>query len=222
MASFGLTPGEEVVSGVIRYDAVNEEVLMTTKDKLDGVKTAAAGTAASADNLTRKAQGQDIAFRALSSTLILANSGLNRMGLLSDSTANSINTLIGVVQLLRVAQTAYKAAVDSETASNWANAVSRAAAWVAANPIFGAIVVGAIAAAVVAISALKVSGKLAEGGIVTSPGLFQIAEGGRSEAVIPLGTPEADRMLGGGGRTVNVTLIGDPRSWDRELRELLG
>lgn len=59
--------------------------------------------------------------------------------------------------------------------------------------------------------------RLAEGGIVTSPTLAMIAEGGESEAVIPLS------KLGnlGGGVTINVSGALDPSAVARQIRQLL-
>jgi hypothetical protein len=59
--------------------------------------------------------------------------------------------------------------------------------------------------------------RLAEGGIVTSPTLAMIAEGGESEAVIPLS------KLGnlGGGITINVSGALDPSAVARQIRQLL-
>jgi hypothetical protein len=59
--------------------------------------------------------------------------------------------------------------------------------------------------------------RLAEGGIVTSPTLAMIGEGGESEAVIPLS------KLGnlGGGITINVSGALDPSAVARQIRQLL-
>ena len=59
--------------------------------------------------------------------------------------------------------------------------------------------------------------RLSEGGIVTSPTLAMIAEGGESEAVIPLS------KLGnlGGGITINVSGALDPSAVARQIRQLL-
>ena len=57
--------------------------------------------------------------------------------------------------------------------------------------------------------------KLAEGGIVMpTPGGTQatIGEAGRAEAVIPLGTPQANEMLGGGGNTRVIILDSDGKT----------
>lgn len=59
--------------------------------------------------------------------------------------------------------------------------------------------------------------RLADGGIVTSPTLAMIGEGGESEAVIPLS------KLGniGGGVTINVSGALDPSAVARQIRQLL-
>jgi hypothetical protein len=59
--------------------------------------------------------------------------------------------------------------------------------------------------------------RLSEGGIVTSPTLAMIGEGGESEAVIPLS------KLGnlGGGITINVSGALDPSAVARQIRQLL-
>jgi hypothetical protein len=59
--------------------------------------------------------------------------------------------------------------------------------------------------------------RLAEGGIVTSPTLAMIAEGGESEAVIPLS------KLGnlGGGITINVSGALDPSAVANQIRQIL-
>jgi hypothetical protein len=59
--------------------------------------------------------------------------------------------------------------------------------------------------------------RLSEGGIVTSPTLAMIAEGGESEAVIPLS------KLGnlGGGITINVSGALDPSAVANQIRQIL-
>jgi hypothetical protein len=69
-----------------------------------------------------------------------------------------------------------------------------------------ALLVGAVAAAHSAVDAIK----FADGGIVMpTPGGTKaiIGEAGKAEAVIPLGTPEAREMLGGGDGTTKVIIL---------------
>ncbi len=219
----GVGTGEEIVEVIIRYDAVNEEVLTISKDRLEAVKAAADGTATSTENLTRASDRHRTSLQGALGFLTLTNAGLNRMGLLNDDAAKSLGVLIGAVQSFVAVQRLLKSSTDAETGSWWANAAGRAAAWVAANPLALPIIIGAIGATVAAVAAAKATGALAQGGIVMPPGgVFQLAEAGTPEAVIPLGRPEAKRMLGGGGGTVNnIQLVGDARMWDSELRSLM-
>jgi hypothetical protein len=62
---------------------------------------------------------------------------------------------------------------------------------------------------------------MAEGGIVTSPTLALIGEGGESEAVIPLSKLA---QMGYGGSGVNITVqtgVGDPVAIGREVAKVM-
>ncbi len=216
----GVGTGEEVVEVIIRYDAVNEEALTISKDRLEAVKAAADGTAASTGNLTRASEAHRTSLQAGLGVLLMSNSALNRMGLLSDSAAQSMSVLIGMIQTLVAAQRLMTLAANTDAAAQWSAAIARAAAWVAANPLMAAAVIGAIAATVAAVAALKVSGALAEGGTTLAPGRFLVGERGMEFVDLPAGTQVAplDRA-GGGGGTVNINIAGTPEAWSGYLLE---
>ena len=214
--------GDEEVSVTISFEQVGQENIKQGASDLDQLKTSADNAATSADGLTEATGRSSYSFSTMSHSLLLVDHGLTKIGVLSGSTGQALGQLIGIMQLLTVAQRVYQAAVESETGAQWANAVARAAAWVAANPVFGAIVVGAIAAAVAAVAALKVSGALAEGGTTTMSGSYLVGE--RGPEIVQLGAGSTVIPLGGGGgQTVNNynTLVGDPEMWDRKLRQIM-
>ena len=218
----GLFGGDEEVRVVLRAELLDADKFDEAATKLDGVKASTDQATAATERHARAGERQRSTLQAGLGIMTMTNSAMNRMGLLSDSAAQSMNFLIGTIQTLVAAQRLLKLTTDAETGSQWANAAGRAAAWVAANPLFAAIVIGAIGATVAAVAAAKATGALAQGGIVMPPGgVFQVAEAGTPEAVIPLDRPEARRMLGGGGTVNNIQLVGDARMWDSELRSLM-
>lgn len=98
-------------------------------------------------------------------------------------------------------------------ASQIAKAVAGAMAAHSGIPFVGiGLGIAAAAAIVSEINRAKAGANLAVGGIATSPITANIAEGGRAEAVLPLQSPRAKRMLAGiGGQTFviqNNTFVG--------------
>lgn len=105
-----------------------------------------------------------------------------------------------------------KIAVIAQTAKDVSAAVG------AKNFVHAGIVTAQGAAAVTAIGAARgmISG-LADGGIVTGNGIYELAEKNKKEAVIPLENPKSERLLqglGGGGGTANVNFYLEGRALD--------
>ena len=161
-------------------------------------------------NLVAGPLGQFVSFLAQGLDYITAiGAGLGTIYAIS----KGIQVVQGITVGMRAAQLATEQGINAATfarrallGKELAQTVAIATAWVIANPIKALVGLG-LAAGVGALvySAMNSGPKLAEGGIVANEiNNATIGEAG-PEAIIPLNSPKAEKMLNGGGGNIDLT-----------------